>query len=273
MPLAKFSLSLVVVLLAAVSSRAAEPASNQAPTAEQSAAVAKLHAGINHGDPVYEFLQKEIDQKKNEPLASRLVDRCLSNDKIAGDILPLLAIRAVNITGNLDAGGQIKLNVDGPYLKAIGLAVIDELENPPRNRQPRLPLRSLDGVLLAVAYARFHPEDKQAVERLVVVAKANAKLPTPITLESIAEKHNAKLAAAPVEAPTLSTPAAWTVLLELGALRDGMTVDEAKEILGPPSGQTKDSVRWYISTPRHVNPALNAKIEGGKIANWSRHLG
>jgi hypothetical protein len=52
-----------------------------------------------------------------------------------------------------------------------------------------------------------------------------------------------------------------------------MTPDAAIEILGPPSSRGDTSLSWYISTPRHVNPGLSAKVERGKITGFHRYSG
>ena len=61
----------------------------------------------------------------------------------------------------------------------------------------------------------------------------------------------------------------WEILQTTGVLREGMPLEDVVAVLGSPylRNETDDGVyvRWYYSTPMHVNPALivrfNEKLE------------
>lgn len=62
----------------------------------------------------------------------------------------------------------------------------------------------------------------------------------------------------------------WTLLLELGVLHPGMTLEEAVVILGPANRLNGDYTSWYYSSSMHVNPALNALVKDGRIRTIRR---
>jgi hypothetical protein len=58
---------------------------------------------------------------------------------------------------------------------------------------------------------------------------------------------------------------AWQVLLDLGVLRKGMSLEEAVAVLGAPSSVTARRASWYYSSPMHVNPLLGCTLKEGRV--------
>ena len=142
-------------------------------------------------------------------------------------------------------------------MKKLALLTIDALAYPPADSNVEVRTTSLQAT---IAYLRFHPEDRPSRERLVKLAIKRAKLPPPVRLEEIKKGMEGLPGAGehppehPKERLVLDTPDAWQVLLELEVLHPGMSVDEAKKLLGPPSGQNEKLIEWVISTPRESIP-------------------
>ena len=241
------------------------------PTVEQLAAIDKLQHEPPTSIEGRDLLQAAMMRKESEPLAEHLVQLVLKDARRSDDFIVMIANRAASLDRGPNTGDMLKLGIDGPYLKTAALAVIDSLENPPKDRNHQRTLRSSYGVQIAIAYLRFHPDNEKPRQRLVNLAEEHAKLPPPVTFETI--KRHAELGAEHFEPNWLPAPSAWQVLLELGVLHPGMTVDEAIKILGPPSGRSGNNITWYISTPRHVNPGLSAKTKDGKIQEFGRFMG
>lgn len=65
---------------------------------------------------------------------------------------------------------------------------------------------------------------------------------------------------------------AWDVLLAAGELREGMKVEEAVAILGPPAQATSANILWYYQSPMHVNPSLQASLEDGRLKKFVRTM-
>ena len=61
----------------------------------------------------------------------------------------------------------------------------------------------------------------------------------------------------------------WDVLIKTRTLKDGMSLAEAEELLGPPTRKDGKSVGWY-SNPMgfHVAPYLHAKIFWNGLGEW-----
>jgi hypothetical protein len=66
-------------------------------------------------------------------------------------------------------------------------------------------------------------------------------------------------------------PLAWEVLVRTGTLKDGMSLDEARALLGRPTTRTDQYVEWYFNPlNRHVAPFLRAKITDEGLVGWRR---
>jgi hypothetical protein len=61
---------------------------------------------------------------------------------------------------------------------------------------------------------------------------------------------------------------AWRVLLDLGVLRKGMSLEEAVAVLGAPAPQTTTRADWYYSSPMHVNPQLACTLKEGRVQSF-----
>ena len=74
--------------------------------------------------------------------------------------------------------------------------------------------------------------------------------------------------------PKAPSPLAWNILIEHGVLKDGMSMKEARGILGPPTYQEEVHVGWYFNFDgRHVFPGLTAALEDGVLKNWQVYRG
>ncbi|MFN0125707.1 MAG: hypothetical protein ACKV19_03350 [Verrucomicrobiales bacterium] len=61
----------------------------------------------------------------------------------------------------------------------------------------------------------------------------------------------------------------WDVLLKTRTLKDGMSLAEAEELLGPPARMSDNSVGWYFNPQsRHVAPYLHAKVFWNGLGEW-----
>jgi len=235
-------------------------------TTEQLAAIQTLQSVAPTSIEGRDLLQQAMLRAENEGLAAHLADLCLQDARRSNDFIVMLSWRACYADS---PSGRLQLGIDGPYPKTLALATIATIEHPPQGPNQRRLLHGPAALDATIAYLRLHPEDKESRQRLVKVATAAAKLPPPVRLplprpvEKPAEGH---------QQPMFVT-GAWSVLLELEVLHAGMTPEEAIEILGPPSGRNENSLTWYVSTPRHVNPGLSATIEGGKIKAFQRYKG
>jgi hypothetical protein len=105
-----------------------------------------------------------------------------------------------------------------------------------------------------MVYLHFHPEDKQQASRAIEIAKRDARVAVNET-----KKEGARL----------DISRAFAILIKLGALHDGMKLDEAKEILGEPTRENREVVSWYLNSSRHVNPGVSAKMKDGELAEWA----
>jgi hypothetical protein len=62
--------------------------------------------------------------------------------------------------------------------------------------------------------------------------------------------------------------AAYRILLDLGSVHDGMTLDEAEAELGKPWFVASDAVSWYANSTCHINPGLRARIVDGRLTQF-----
>jgi hypothetical protein len=112
------------------------------PTAEQLAAIDT----IQHVPPTSiegrDLLQAAMMRKENEPLAEHLVQLTLKDAPRSNDFIVMIANRAATLDRSPNTGDMLKLGIDGPYLRTAALAVIDSLENPPKDRNHQRLLRS-----------------------------------------------------------------------------------------------------------------------------------
>ncbi|MBI1914575.1 MAG: hypothetical protein HYS12_07530 [Planctomycetes bacterium] len=61
----------------------------------------------------------------------------------------------------------------------------------------------------------------------------------------------------------------WEVLLKTDTLKDGLSLQEAEKLLGPPTDKSDSHVGWYFNPDnRHVAPYLRAKDTKEGLAEW-----
>ena len=238
-------------------------------TAEQLSAIQTLQSVAPTSIEGRDLLQRAMIRAENEGLAEHLVDLCLKDARRADDFIVMVSWRACAAHTE---SGRLQLGIDGRYLKTLALATIETIEHPPQDRNQRRLLRSSYALDATIAYLRFHPEEKEYRERLVKIAIASAKLPPPAQFPPLPGRHTAANPPAVREQP-IAVPAAWSVLLELEVLHAGMTPEAAIEILGPPAHRSQDILTWYLNSPRHVSPGLEATLEGGKVKSFHRYSG
>ena len=62
----------------------------------------------------------------------------------------------------------------------------------------------------------------------------------------------------------------WAVLIKTRTLKDGMSLAEAEELLGPPARKSDKSVGWYHNPQSaHVAPYLRANVWKDGLAEWT----
>src|SRR5262249_33192896 len=139
-----------------------------------------------------------------------------------------------------------QVGIDGPYLKGLAEWELEAIAS--RSTKSGVHGRSVTlGVEQVTVYLALHPDDEAMRKKLVDAAEGSCRLDGPHVLR-ISE--------------------AWSILIRQGVLHDGMTVEEARAILGAPTREGKDYLEWYVSTPRHVNPSLSARMTNGKLKEW-----
>lgn len=68
---------------------------------------------------------------------------------------------------------------------------------------------------------------------------------------------------------TFYAPMVWQTLLDIGALKDGLTIDEAEDLLGPATDGHETWIGWYYNPwGRHVAPFLSAQVGKNGLSNW-----
>ena len=61
----------------------------------------------------------------------------------------------------------------------------------------------------------------------------------------------------------------WETLLEIGALKDGLTIEDAEGLLGPATSENEGWVDWYYNPMgRHVAPSLSATVGKSGLTQW-----
>ncbi len=208
-------------------------------TAEQKRLVDDWLAGADVSDP----LRTSIGLTENEALAGRLMNIVLDHSKSSTPAYKFL-------TGRVGTDHDGEAGIDGPYLQHLAEWIVAVNEG---KVQDRSAMSFLGAMQYAVVYLRFHPENLTLRERAVTVLKQWSRAPA-----SDSEKGPVK---------TL----AWHALRELGVLKDGMSKEQAVEILGGPQSAEGESITWTVTNPRLENPVLgrlDATIKDGKVRRW-----
>jgi len=213
-------------------------------------------------------IQKAIVRADNEALAMRmveLIEKRINDDPFAlnvgwQNLVYYLTLRA--------AGDGRALGIDGPYLPRFArlcLKIIERQLAEPQDRWSNWghPWSSI------VAYLSAHGDDTALRDGAVRLAKRYAKLPKqpadaslPVWRDDSRTHHLAHV----------RLGFAWQALTELGVLKDGITLDEAKAILGPPTlpqlrNEDDPYVHWHYHSTMHTNPRLVADLRNGKLYN------
>lgn len=248
----------------------------QEPTPQQLEAVGRLIAsGAAFKIEDQEFVRDELLKAENEGLARHVLELHRTGRGLHLD--QLLRQRACVPS---DWGGVAMAGIDGPYLKSAAMSALEDNEaiaagvHGPTNSVRMLPKE------MVTAYMLLHPDDELSRERWVKLARRGCRIQT--------KTDQAGHVWARGEGP-LGVPAAWSILMDLGVLHAGMTALAAVEILGPPmpheSPHTEHhaptaqepqpafeihdgTLRWHLTSPRHVNPGLTAVIRDGKVVKF-----
>jgi len=74
--------------------------------------------------------------------------------------------------------------------------------------------------------------------------------------------------------PQAPSSTAWQILIDEKVLHDGMSVKEARHILGMETHRKDGDIRWYFNfNGRHVHPGLRATFKDNKLFEWRVYLG
>jgi len=195
-------------------------------------------------------LGEAILEARNEGLAKEMLCRLLAWRPSGQEHPPtwceyfgeMLMVRA----GNQWISG---LEIEGPYLDALVKALLEHARDP--SVHPGfgdVNRHRVAGVL--VAYTQRHPKDKEVRSQVVEVLKTWAHLPQP-------GEREGRMASA------------WRGLIELGVLHEGMTIEEAKGILGEPAQASDTLVQWWHHWELHLAPpGINAEVRDGKATSF-----
>ena len=212
----------------------------------------------------YARLKPALMLTENEGLALAVLAELKKHPRRASDRCPawwnnLFYCLTLRTGDPIDAR---ELGIAGPCAKALAEFVMDSFDGP---GEPSVPSWVGQWAINPVAaYVKLHPEDKKLRDRLAALAKASARAAT----EAGAATRPGAGTRPTGSAPKLGPVAAWKILLALGVLRDGMTAEQAVDILGKPTERHAEHVGWHITTPSRVNPYLVADLAEGKLVKW-----
>lgn len=209
----------------------------------------------------------EAKGEPGEQLALHIVETSGEEHRRRDNLDQLLGARAYR----RGEDGNVVPHLDGAYLKKLAMLSVPDDADQVRYRDYRF----------ALAYWKLHPEDHELYWRLRLAATRDAKIVQDPTFDLDEERAVPDLETVrkfvwkhyPRPIHNYGYKEAWDILIQLGVLKVGMTVEEAEKILGPrfrkKDGDLGDGwIRWYLDTPRHVNPNLNAEVKDGKILSF-----
>ena len=209
-----------------------------------------------------EIMKKE--DAAGETLAQHLVRLCKEEPSILYGARMLLEVRSFKLGDNR----EVIPNIDGPYLKEFAMLCV-----------PRDEGRSGFNYHAAVVYLKLHPDDRGEIYwRLRLAATRDAKISSLPKGEHLLirkpEEEQKQIQEFvrnhyPFPRRDYGLRDAWAILIGIGVLHPGMTVEEASVFLGKPTHEKENYARWYRNTPRHVNPNLSAEIKDGKIVSFN----
>jgi hypothetical protein len=166
--------------------------------------------------------------------------------------------------------------IDGPYLRRFAEQCVKGIESD--TPQPDIGLfgaefPDMSGVL---AYLHFHPDNAKLMERVVILARKSAKasLHTP----GAWDHPSTRPAVGRHERPIIAITTASDILINAKVLHDGMSVEEAREILGQPSSEGPDARMWSLplSEPgahRFFVANLSATLTDGRLNHFCYAIG
>jgi hypothetical protein len=248
--------------------RAMPPAKrSQKPTARQRTDLEMYVRGndVDKRRQAYARLKPALMLTENEGLALAVLAELKKHPRRASDRCPpwwnnLFYCLVLRTGDPIDAR---EVGIAGPCAKGLAEFVMDSLDGPAG--QPSIPSWVGQWAVNPVAaYVKLHPEDTKLRDRLAAMAKADARAPAETKAATRPDAETKPAGAA----PKIGRATAWKILLELGVLRDGMTPEQAAEILGKPADRDAKHIGWYIETPKHVNPYLVAELAEGKLVKW-----
>lgn len=210
-------------------------------------------------------LSVAIHEAANEGLAIALIDDARKNPGKTGEILELVASRAIPKPGIDD-----EIAIDGSYLKAyvellneIGTGWFPDYPDPPN--QPKGRIVPFDDLFRpCIAYALAHPEDKNVMQRLEWFAfnRANPWPDFPPGKPIDEAKRRS------ISATRLSQPVAWSILLDLKQLSPGLSDKTLRIKLGEPTTVRDGMMIWVQNSELAVRKALFVTVKDGKAEKY-----
>jgi hypothetical protein len=235
----------------------------QEPTPEQLADVQAVTETLDL--PAIGRVATALQRTENEGLALEVLRHLSEHQPRAGRYAPrwwLPLLGCLSLRACREEAGESRLLIDGPYLRELVELCLQQdelhLAAAATNGTP-LPTGPL------VAYLRGHPEDTEVRSRAIALARRHAKVgEVGLTPDQTEEQ----LAGAGYRVYRLAHARlnfAWSVLLAAGELREGMSIEQFEEVLGPPTQVRPDTIEWLYNSPMHVNPYLIADVEAGRV--------
>ena len=210
---------------------------------------------------------------ENEALALEVLRIVRGGDTFRGEriaglddrkryLLAMLCRRAFERTSQPDKL-SVRPGIDGPYLTQLADLVLSWMAGEAELAAQATAGSELPYVLQA--HLGLHPEDAERRRRTIAAMKP--------CVDVVALAQSWRMAWSRPSNPQRPAPArcclgltaAWKLLMDIGAVHDGMTLERAIEVLGEPTDRGAKYVGWYLNTPRHVNPYLVAEVEGDRL--------
>jgi hypothetical protein len=143
------------------------------------------------------------------------------------------------------------LGINGPAFKPYAHACMEQVERAFAKGKAgglQVPLRSV------LVYLKHH-NDAELRKRAIVLGRKYARLPKRKFQDPVGPGYH-------------RWPSACRILADLGVL-NGITLEEAERILGPPTRRKGKYVTWRHDSQMHVNPYVYAVVEDGKVVSLS----
>jgi hypothetical protein len=197
----------------------------------------------------FQTLDEMVVLTENEGLARRLALLSASDSKQRSNAIYMVTHRA---------GSLSEIGIDGPYLRDIAEAALVSLEQGQFARGNAAEYGPMHIASLLPVYLHFHPEESQIRSRAVAVAEKYCRV--PILRSPLDYRGTTTM---------LPHTLAWEILLQANRLHTGMAVEEATQLLGPPTSKHDETLSWYLDWGmRGAPPTLTATVHDGKILRW-----